>query len=443
MGDILLPFQMRLLRQTFLQVMAVVVIQAVSASVFNPNPRIAWMLWGFSAMALVAWLSVNERHRDRAFVQFAVMQSMLLAAPWFMGGVRTPAAYFSLILLHPMALLFGMRVAWMWVAAFVLDVLLLMVAELQGWIPGIAPTALATISTLTAMIVYTIFFIASPLVYIRRLLDVASHHLAERREVDAKLIALAGELEERVVARSGELIEGRSRLQSLALENADKLSEEIELLRGAVIAVEEAYGAEASGKAAKSLERIRLAQGRLERMHEALLRFCHIAGMQPRTQGISPSAHLDLVQSVWEELSDRNGVPVKLSLGSLPGCKADPDLLRHVWQNLLSNAIKYSSRSPAPVVEVFQERGGMCVRDNGVGFDSDKAQNLFGLFQRLHPVDDFSGTGVGLAIVHRIVELHGGSIRANSAPGEGATFLFSLPMFRRPESEFGLAPVRA
>lgn len=85
----------------------------------------------------------------------------------------------------------------------------------------------------------------------------------------------------------------------------------------------------------------------------------------------------------------------------------------------------------------------MCVRDNGVGFDSEKAQNLFGLFQRLHPVDDFSGNGVGLAIVHRIIELHGGSIRATSVPGEGASFLFNMPAFRRPESEFGLAPVPA
>jgi len=443
MGDILLPFQMRLLRQTFLQVLVVVAVQAVSASIFNPYPRVVGMLWGFAALALVAWLSVSERHRGKAFTQFAVMQVSLLVAPWFMGGVRTPAAYFSLILLHPLALLFGMRVAWMWVAAFVLDVLLLMVAEIHGWIPGMPPSPLATISTLTAMIAYTLFFIASPLVYIRRLFDVASHHLSERRGVDAKLVALAGELEERVASRSGELIEGRAQLQELALENAHKLSEEIELLRGAVCAVEESYGTDVSGKAAKSLERIRQAQARLERMHEALIRFCHLAGMQPRAQGISPSAHIDLVQSVWEELSERGGSSVKLNLGSLPGCKADPDLLRHVWQNLLSNAIKYSSRAASPVVEVFQEQGGMCVRDNGVGFDPEKAQNLFGLFQRLHPVDDFSGTGVGLAIVHRIVELHGGSIRAVSAPGEGATFLFNLPIFRRPESEYGLAPVRA
>jgi len=443
MGDILLPFQMRLLRQTFLQVLVVVLIQAVCASLFNPYPRIVGMLWGFTAMALVAWLSVSERHRGKAFTQFAAMQVALLVAPWFMGGVRTPAAYFSLILLHPLALLFGMRVAWMWVAAFVADVLLLMIAEIHGWIPGMPPTPLATISTLTAMIAYTLFFIASPLVYIRRLFDVASHHLAERRAVDAKLVALAGELEERVVARSGELIEGRGRLQAMALENAHKLSEEIELLRGAVSAVEEAYGGmDTSVKASKSLDRIRQAQGRLERMHEALLRFCQIAGMQPRVQGISPSAHVDLVESVWEELSDRNGSSVRLNLGSLPGCKADPDLLRHVWQNLLSNAIKYSSRSLSPTVEVFQEQGGMYVRDNGVGFDSEKAQNLFGLFQRLHPVDDFSGNGVGLAIAHRIIELHGGGIRATSVPGEGATFVFSLPAFRRPESEFGLAPIR-
>jgi len=99
--------------------------------------------------------------------------------------------------------------------------------------------------------------------------------------------------------------------------------------------------------------------------------------------------------------------------------------------NLIGNALKYSGRSAAPRVEIGGERRpGMVeytVRDNGVGFDMQYAERLFGAFQRLPSSAGFSGTGIGLAIVERIVRRHGGSIRAESAPGEGATFRFTLP----------------
>ncbi|MEN9353543.1 MAG: hypothetical protein RL318_868 [Fibrobacterota bacterium] len=442
MGDILLPFQIRLLRQTFLQVLIVVGLQWLVHQFIGASFRTQVTLGFFFALSLLAWLTTNEKTRPRALVYFAVMEFALLVAPWYLGGVRRPAAYFCLILLHPLALLFGLRAAWIAVAAFVLNVILLMAAEMNGFIASVPPTAVATMLTLTAMIGYTLFFIASPLVYIRRLFEVASHHLDERRKVDDKLVALAQELESRVQERSAELLLGRGRLQDLALENAQKLAEEIELLRGAVTRIEEVFASDSTPKVAKSLDRIRRAQDRIERMHDALVRFCHLAGKPPRLQGVSAIEHKDLVQSVWDELSERNGNGAGFSLEDLPACKADPDLLRHVWQNLLSNAIKYSSQHAHPCVEVFLGKSGICVRDNGVGFDSGNAENLFGLFQRLHPASEFAGTGVGLAIVHRIIEMHGGTIRALSVPGEGATFQFSLPLFHRPESESGLAPVR-
>lgn len=440
MGDILLPFQLKLLRQTFLQVFLVLVMQAGLVQIVSKIPY-AWFLWVFAGLAAAAWLTTNERNRKIAFGHFLVMQSTLLLCPWFMGGVRSPAAYFCLILLHPLALLFGMRVAWGWVAAFVINVVLLMNFELRGLIHSRAPSAAMTMLTLTAMIGYTLFFVASPLVYIRRLFDVASNHLKQRREVDGQLVRLSEDLEERVAQRSGELAEGRVRLQSLAMASADRLAAEIDRLRSAVEDVEVAFAGENDARALKSLERIRKAQERLERMHEALVRFCRLAGSPPRQAGITPSLHEDLVRSVWDELTVRHTVPVQFSLGNLPGCKADPDLLRHVWQNLLSNAVKYSSRSERPSVEVFQADGEICVKDNGIGFDAQRADSLFGLFQRLHTEEDFKGTGVGLAIVHRIVEVHGGSIRASSEPGNGATFRFRLPAYRSPESTLGLLPL--
>lgn len=442
MGDILLPFQLKLLRQTFLQVFLVLLVQAGLLHTVASVPY-AWSLWIFAGLSAVAWLTTNERNRRIAFGHFLVMQSALLICPWFMGGVRSPAAYFCLILLHPLALLFGMRAAWGWVAAFVANVVLLMGFEMRGMIASRAPSAAMTMITLTAMICYTLFLVASPLVYIRRLLDVASNHLGQRREVEGQLIRLSEDLEARVVARSGELAQGRVRLQQLALESAGQLAREIDHLRAAVGEVDAAYRDEVDPRALKSLDRIRKAQERLERMHESLVRFCRLAGHPPRQAGITPALHEELVRSVWEELPVQQDRPVRFSLGTLPGCKADPDLLRHVWQNLLSNAIKYSARSERPCVEVFQADGEICVKDNGIGFDSQRAESLFGLFQRLHTEEDYKGTGVGLAIVHRIVEMHGGSIRAESSPGNGATFRFRLPAYRSPESALGLLPLAA
>src|SRR6185312_6409769 len=120
-----------------------------------------------------------------------------------------------------------------------------------------------------------------------------------------------------------------------------------------------------------------------------------------------------------------------LVVGPLPHCRGDRTLMRQVWTNLISNAVKYSGQNPRAYVEITgREEGGECiysVRDNGVGFDMQYYPKLFGVFQRLHQVEEFPGTGVGLAIAMRAVTKHGGRLWADAAPGKGATFLFSLP----------------
>ena len=110
---------------------------------------------------------------------------------------------------------------------------------------------------------------------------------------------------------------------------------------------------------------------------------------------------------------------------------ADWGLIREVVVNLLSNALKFSARRPFPVIEVGWQgeagQGAYFVRDNGVGFDPAYVHKLFGNFERLHLETDFGGNGIGLALVKRIVERHGGKVRAEGRPGEGATFWFTLP----------------
>ena len=123
---------------------------------------------------------------------------------------------------------------------------------------------------------------------------------------------------------------------------------------------------------------------------------------------------------------------VRIDVAPLPGACGDPTLLRQVWSNLLSNAVKYSAPLGAQALvqvegESHADRVRYRVRDNGVGFDPRYADKLFGVFQRLHPQDEFEGTGVGLAIVQRIVARHRGQVSASSTPGEGAEFVFELP----------------
>jgi signal transduction histidine kinase len=121
---------------------------------------------------------------------------------------------------------------------------------------------------------------------------------------------------------------------------------------------------------------------------------------------------------------------VTVRVDELPEATADPLLLRQVFVNLLGNAFKYTRHVAQAEIDVRAERqGAECVfsiRDNGPGFDMSRVDRLFHAFQRLHTLDQFEGSGVGLSIVQRIVQRHGGRVWANSAPGSGATFFFTL-----------------
>jgi light-regulated signal transduction histidine kinase (bacteriophytochrome) len=138
-----------------------------------------------------------------------------------------------------------------------------------------------------------------------------------------------------------------------------------------------------------------------------------------------------VVRGALDELAlEQEGRHVEIVMGELAACQADAVLLRQVYVNLLSNALKFTRRRDVARIEVdcrnVDGEVTYFVKDNGAGFDMRYAHKLFGVFQRLHRAEDYDGTGVGLAIVNRIVHRHGGRVWAESAPDQGATFFFTL-----------------
>ncbi len=184
------------------------------------------------------------------------------------------------------------------------------------------------------------------------------------------------------------------------------------------------------------LHDVRHSTQQMGRLVDDLLAFSRLARQPLKRQLVATER---IVRQCLEELRDQQaGRHVEVDVADLPACSADPALLKQVWMNLLSNALKYTGRCAAARIEIGGriETGGRnghgsdqpayFVKDNGVGFDMRYAHKLFGVFQRLHRAEDYEGTGVGLAIVQRIVHRHGGRVWAEAEPGRGATFFFTL-----------------
>jgi light-regulated signal transduction histidine kinase (bacteriophytochrome) len=184
-------------------------------------------------------------------------------------------------------------------------------------------------------------------------------------------------------------------------------------------------------KAERYMRTIVEAGTRMGQLIDDILAFSRVGRVERRSVRVDME---ELVRRTWDDLAaDAHGREIELTLDRLPQVEGDPALLRQAMANLLSNAIKYTRSRPVAHVHVGCTSGKdgdvdeFFVRDDGVGFDMQYAHKLFGVFERLHDSARFEGTGIGLAIVHRIVTRHGGSVRAEGAPEEGATFYFTLP----------------
>jgi signal transduction histidine kinase len=237
----------------------------------------------------------------------------------------------------------------------------------------------------------------------------------------------AADLEARVRERTEALQAANKELESFSYSVSHDLRSPLRAVDGYAQMLQEDYGSRLDEEGRRLLAVVRDSSLRMGRLIDDLLAFSRLGRQEPAKRPIDMTS---LAREVIDELPGSRAAAIELP--ALPPAHADRALLKQVWANLVSNALKYSGKRPGPRIEIGGEQNGTenvyWVRDNGVGFDMKYAGKLFGVFQRLHRQDEFDGTGVGLAIVQRVVARHGGRVWAEGKPGDGACFHFSLPL---------------
>ncbi|MBP6902636.1 MAG: response regulator [Burkholderiaceae bacterium] len=258
-------------------------------------------------------------------------------------------------------------------------------------------------------------------------LENAWHRVQAAREHEA-LRRLNAELEARVARRTKALEAANRELEAFSYSVSHDLRAPLRAIDGLSAMLLRDHLAALDDDGQRLLNMLRDSARRMDRLIIDLLGFARTAREPLQRAPVRPAP---LVRNCLDELRDeieRRGIAI--AVGELPPCEADANLLRQVFANLLSNAVKYTRRQSAARIEIgatqLDGAPAYFVRDNGAGFDMRHAGKLFGVFQRLHRADEFEGTGVGLAIVARIVDRHGGRIVAEAAPGRGACFTFRL-----------------
>lgn len=235
-------------------------------------------------------------------------------------------------------------------------------------------------------------------------------------------------LEQKVAERTLELQEANKALEAFSYSVSHDLKSPVRAICSFTKIIHKDHSEKLSPDVLSLLSHIESNSRRMSNIIEDLLALAKHSRCAPQ---LGPVDLGQMFRTVWDNMQLAAPSQAKLELAELPIVYADASMLEQVVVNLLSNAAKYSSRSQNPLISVgvhtIDGNLSFYVKDNGAGFDMQYYHRLFGVFERLHNLSDFEGTGIGLFLVKRIIEKHGGTIWANAKINEGATFYFTLP----------------
>lgn len=266
------------------------------------------------------------------------------------------------------------------------------------------------------------FRIGEPL---NRQVGILFDDITERKRAEDQIARLNADLQ----ASHARITEANKELEAFSYSVSHDLRAPLRHVQGYVAMLERATAGQLSKEAQRYLHVIAEASTKMGQLIDDLLAFSRMS----RTEMNESSVDLNAMVGEAIRLSEADGKDrnVVWQIAPLPPVMADPSLIRQVLLNLIGNAVKYSRQRDPARIEVGHagdegDRAVVFVKDNGAGFDMQYAHKLFGVFQRLHGAEEFEGTGIGLAIVQRVVARHGGRVWAEGAVGEGATFYFTL-----------------
>ena len=256
----------------------------------------------------------------------------------------------------------------------------------------------------------------------------SAREVSERRRAEGEILRLNAELEQRVRERTAQLEYTNGELEAFCYSVSHDLRAPLRSIDGFSQALIEDCSNQLSQDALAYLARIRASTERMAQLIEDLLNLSRVSRGDLEQKDLDVA---ELARRVVADLRHRDpGREVEVTIWDGMHARGDSRLLRAALENLIGNAWKFTSKAQRPRIEVGvlrdRNRGTFFVRDNGAGFDMKYANKLFGAFQRLHSVNEYQGTGIGLATVQRIVHRHGGRIWADAYPGKGAVFFFTL-----------------